>query len=166
MPAGSQATRQVPTSLEDAGVSGHPFSGSILGLEAYAQGGMGVEFLNFPTGATTTDKVSSNVMYMRLTGAASYQVSDKLTLGLSAIGGYAKMEFAMFPESPGGMDVTDLTDTGLAGRFGVQFKVCDRMTLGAVYTSEASLDRVKYSRHSVVSSMGSCGLGWFRAVWN
>ncbi len=112
----------------------------ILGLEAYAQGGMGVEFLNFPTGATTTDKVSSNVMYMRLTGAASYQVSDKLTLGLSAIGGYAKMEFAMFPESPGGMDVTDLTDTGLAGRFGVQFKVCDRMTLGAVYTSEASLD--------------------------
>jgi long-chain fatty acid transport protein len=112
----------------------------ILGLEAYAQGGMGVEFLNFPTGATTTDKISSNVMYMRLTGAASYQVSDKLTLGLSAIGGYAKMEFAMFPGSPGGMDVTDLTDTGLAGRFGVQYKVCDRMTLGAVYTSEASLD--------------------------
>ncbi|MCK5785060.1 MAG: outer membrane protein transport protein [Candidatus Sabulitectum sp.] len=112
----------------------------VLGLEAYAQGGMGVEFLNFPTSATTSDKISSNVMFMRLTGAASYQVNEKLTLGLSAIGGYAKMDFAMFPGGPGGMDVTDMTDMGFAGRFGLQFKVCDRMTLGAVYTSEASLD--------------------------
>ncbi len=112
----------------------------ILGMEAYAQGGMGVEFLNFPTSATTSDKISSNVMFMRLTGAASYQVNEKLTLGLSAMGGYAKMEFAMFPNSPGGMDVTDMTDMGFAGRFGLQYKVSDRMTLGAVYTSESSLD--------------------------
>ncbi len=112
----------------------------ILGFEAYAQGGMGVEFKNFPTGATTSDKISSNVMFMRFTTAASYQVNEALTLGLAAIGGYAKMDFAMFPESPGGMDVTDLTDIGFAGRFGMQYKVCDRMTLGAVYTSESSLD--------------------------
>ncbi len=112
----------------------------ILGMEAYAQGGMGVEFLNFPTSATTSDKISSNVMFMRLTGAASYQVNEKLTLGLSAIGGYAKMDFAMFPGGAGGMDVTDMTDMGFAGRFGLQFKVCDRMTIGAVYTSEAALD--------------------------
>lgn len=117
-----------------------PDSPWILGMEAYAQGGMGVEFLNFPTSATTSDKISSNVMFMRLTGAASYQVNEKLTLGLSAIGGYAKMDFSMFPNSPGGMDVTDMTDMGFAGRFGLQFKVCDRMTIGAVYTSEASLD--------------------------
>ena len=112
----------------------------ILGFEAYAQGGMGVEFNNFPTSETTSDKITSNVMFMRLTAAASYQLNERLTLGLSAIGGYAGMDFSMFPESPGGMDVTDLTDTGFAGRFGIQYKVCDKMTLGAVYTSEASLD--------------------------
>lgn len=112
----------------------------VLGLEAYAQGGMGVEFLNFPTSATTSDKISSNVMFMRLTGAASYQVNEALTVGLAAIGGYAKMEFSMFPESAGGMDVTDLTNMGYAGRFGLQYKVCDAFSLGAVYTSEATLD--------------------------
>ncbi len=112
----------------------------ILGFEAYAQGGMGVEFKNFPTGATTSDKISSNVMFMRFTTAASYQVNEALTLGLAAIGGYAKMDFAMFPDGPGGMDVTDMTNIGFAGRFGIQYKVCDGISLGAVYTSEAALD--------------------------
>ncbi len=112
----------------------------IIGFEGYAQGGMGVEFLNFPTSATTSDKISSNVMFMRFTGAASYQVNEALTLGLSAIGGFAKMEFDMFPNGQGGMSVTDLTNTGFAGRFGVQYQICERMTLGAVYTSEAALD--------------------------
>lgn len=112
----------------------------ILGFEAYAQGGMGVEFKNFPTSATTSDKISSNVMFMRFTAATSYQVNEALTLGLAAIGGYAKMDFAMFPDGPGGMDVTDMTNMGFAGRFGIQYKVCDKISLGAVYTSEAALD--------------------------
>ncbi len=112
----------------------------ILGLEAYAQGGMGVDFQNFPTGATTTDSFHSKVMFMRLTGAASYQVCDNLTLGLSAIGGYAGMDFSMFPESPGGMDVEGLTSMGFAGRFGMQYKISEALSLGAVYTSQTALN--------------------------
>ena len=112
----------------------------VLGLEAYAQGGMGVEFLDFPTSATTSDKISSNVMFMRLTGAASYEVNEALTLGLAAIGGYAKMDFSMFPEGQGGMDVTDLTDMSIAGRLGLQYKICNALSLGMVYTSETALD--------------------------
>ncbi len=112
----------------------------IIGFSGYAQGGMGVDFKGFPTSQTTTGNFSSNVMFMRLTAATSYQVNEALTLGLSAIGGYAKMEFAMFPEGAGGMDVTDLTDIGFSGRFGLQYKVCPTITLGAVYTSEATLD--------------------------
>ena len=112
----------------------------ILGIEAYAQGGMGVDFKGFPTGPTTTDSFHSKVMFMRLTGAASYQVSDNFTLGLSAIGGYAGMDFSMFPESQGGMDVEGLTSIGFAGRFGLQYKISDALSLGAVYTSQTSLN--------------------------
>lgn len=111
-----------------------------MGIEAYAQGGMGVDFVGFPTSATTTGSFHSKVMFMRLTGAASYEVCENLSLGLSAIGGYAGMDFSMFPGSEGGMDVEGLSSLGFAGRFGLQYRVSDALSFGAVYTSETSLN--------------------------
>ena len=112
----------------------------IMGLEAYAQGGMGVDFQNFPTGPTTADDVMSNVMYMRLTAAAGYEATEALSLGLSAIAGYAGMKFAMFPESQGGIDVEGLSDFGYAGRVGMHYQITDAVGFGAVYTTETALE--------------------------
>jgi long-chain fatty acid transport protein len=111
-----------------------------LGVDVYAQGGMGVDFKGFPTGPTTTDDFSSQVMYLRFTGAARYAVSDMFSIGLSAMGGYAGMDFAMFPESQGGMDVEGLSSFGYSGRLGVLLKASDAISFGAQYTMETSLD--------------------------
>lgn len=128
--------------LPSLAYSTRPSMGSkwILGVEAYAQGGMGVDFQNFPTSATTSDELMSNVMFMRLTGAVSYEVSDAFSVGLSAITGYAGMDFSMFPESQGGIDVEGLSDIGYAGRIGMHYSMCDRISLGAVYTTETALE--------------------------
>ncbi len=112
----------------------------IIGIEAYAQGGMGVDFQNFPTSATTSDELMSSVMFMRLTGSVGYQVSNAFSLGLSAMAGYAGMDFSMFPESQGGIDVEGLSDIGYAGKIGMHYKMCDKISLGAVYTTETALD--------------------------
>ncbi|RKZ09743.1 hypothetical protein DRQ25_05345 [Candidatus Fermentibacteria bacterium] len=111
-----------------------------LGIDIYAQGGMGVDFQGFPTGATTTDTFSSRVMYLRATAAAKYSVTENLSLGLSAIAGYAGMDFSMFPETVSGMDVEGLSSLGYSGRFGVHYKLCDRISVGAQYTSETELN--------------------------
>lgn len=111
-----------------------------MGLEAFAQGGMGVDFQNFPTGPSTADEIMSSVMYMRFTAAAGYEATDALSLGLSAMAGYAGMEFSMFPESPGGIEVEGLSDFGYAGRLGMHYQLTDALGFGAVYTTETSLE--------------------------
>ncbi len=112
----------------------------VLGLDIYAQGGMGVDFKGFPTGATTTDTFNSRVMYLRATAVAKYSVTENLSLGLSAIAGYAAMNFSMFPETVSGMDVEGLSSLGYSGRFGVHYRICDKISAGAQYTYETELN--------------------------
>ncbi len=124
------------------------------GINLYAQGGMGVDFREVETFAGTSDSIESQVNYMRMTGTATYQVNDKLSLGAGLMVGYADIQFALFPNTysagrdntPGtmddfmGMDVDDLGDYGVAGRIGLQYRLTDKLNLGFQYTSEAVLD--------------------------
>ena len=110
-----------------------------LGLDLFAQGGMGVDVHNFPTPAGP-GSFDSLVRYERLTGAARYQVNDSLSLGLGAMIGYADLEFSLFPEYPGGIKVEDLSSFGYAGRLGLHYKVNATVSLGAQYTTAAALD--------------------------
>lgn len=110
-----------------------------IGFDMFAQGGMGVDVRGFPTpgGPGSFD---SQVQYGRLTGAASYRVNDRLSLGLGAMVGYADMEFSLFPEYQGGISVEGLSSYGYAGRLGLHYKVNETLSLGAQYTTEAALD--------------------------
>jgi long-chain fatty acid transport protein len=115
-----------------------PTSPWTLGFDFFAQGGMGVDYQNFPSPAGM-GSFDSQVRYGRFTGAANYRVNDQFSLGLAAMVGYADMKFSLFPEYPFGMDVEDLSSFGFAGRLGVHFKVNEMISLGAQYTSEASM---------------------------
>lgn len=110
-----------------------------IGFDLFAQGGMGVDVENFPTpgGPGTFDSL---VRYERLTGAASYRVNDRLSLGLGVMIGYADIEFSLFPEYPGGIKAEDLYSFGYAGRLGLHYQLNEMISLGGQYTSEAALD--------------------------
>ncbi len=125
-----------------------------LGIDLFAQGGMGVDFQDYPTLFGTVDKVESQVRYGRLTAAASYQVNDRFSLGFGAMAGYADIKFSLFPDtySPGmdgtpgtmddfpGIDADGISGFGFAGRLGAHYKVNDMISLGIQWTSEAALD--------------------------
>ena len=110
-----------------------------IGFDLFAQGGMGVDVENFPTpgGPGTFDSL---VRYERLTGAASYRVNERLSLGLGIMVGYADIEFSLFPEQPGGIRAEDLYSFGYAGRLGLHYKLNEMISLGGQYTTEAALD--------------------------
>ncbi|MFZ5798387.1 MAG: OmpP1/FadL family transporter [Thermodesulfobacteriota bacterium] len=110
-----------------------------IGIDLFAQGGMGVDVHSFPT-PNGNGSYDSLVRYERLTGAASYRVNEKLSLGLGVMIGYADIEFSLFPEFPGGIRVEDLYSFGYAGRAGLRYQLSERVSLGAQYTSAAGLD--------------------------
>lgn len=110
-----------------------------IGFDMFAQGGMGVDVRGFPT-PNGPGSFDSQVQYGRLTGAASYRLNDRLSLGLGAMVGYADMEFSLFPEYTGGFAVEGLSSYGYAGRLGLHYKVNEMLSLGAQYTTEAALD--------------------------
>jgi len=110
-----------------------------LGFDMFAQGGMGVDIRDYGT-SNGPGSFDSQVRYGRFTGAASYRLNDRLSLGLGAMVGYADMQFSLFPEYPGGIAVEDLSSYGYAGRLGFHYKVNEILSLGGQYTTEAALN--------------------------
>jgi long-chain fatty acid transport protein len=110
-----------------------------IGFDTFAQGGMGVDVRGYPT-PNGPGSFDSQIQYGRFTGAASYRLNDRLSIGLGATVGYAAMEFSLFPEYPGGFAMDDLASYGYAGRLGLHYKVNEALSLGAQYTTEAVLD--------------------------
>ncbi|GAB4341195.1 MAG: TonB-dependent receptor [Desulfobulbaceae bacterium] len=116
-----------------------PSSPWTLGVDLFAQGGMGVDVRDYPTpgGPGSFDSL---VRYGRLTMAANYSLNDRLSLGAGVMVGYADIEFSLFPEYPGGIAVDDLSSFGYAGRVGLHYRFSDTLSFGFQYTSEAALD--------------------------
>jgi long-chain fatty acid transport protein len=124
-----------------------------VGFGLYAQGGMGVDFQNVNTGMGTQDELTSQVSFLRLNPLVSYKLNENVTLGGTLMLGYSQAEFSFYPGTysagpdgaPGtgddfaGMDVTDLTSWGFAGRIGAQVKLGPMVRLGAMYTSESTI---------------------------
>jgi long-chain fatty acid transport protein len=125
-----------------------------LGIVLNGQGGLGAEYNGVRTLVGTVDDFSSQIPFLRLNPSVSYRVNDKLSLGVTVMLGYARMEVSLYPEtySPGfdgmpgtpddflGMDVTDLSSFGFAARLGLLYKVDDRWSLGFFYTFKTDLD--------------------------
>lgn len=118
-------------------VNNGPFA---LGVGLFAQGGMGVDFKNVKNFQGQNDSLYSMVAFTRLAPTMAYNVTDKLSLGLTAFLGYATIDYEFFPNGAMGQNVTGLNSYTVAGRVGVSYQINDKWAIGATYTSESSLD--------------------------
>jgi long-chain fatty acid transport protein len=123
----------------------HKFGASpwSAGLGLYAQGGMGAEFQNVRTPAGTSDEIMSEVSFLRINPLVAYEVNPKLKLGATLLLGYAMAEFKLFPDTPGmnsGLNVQDLASFGYAAKIGAQYKINEKVRIGATYLSESKVE--------------------------
>ena len=114
------------------------------GIGVFAQGGMGVDFQDvevlpgmMPPG--TKDDLMSEVGFVRLSPTVAYNVSDKLTMGASLYAGYATIKYDFFPNTIG-HKVEDLSSFTFSGRFGLNYQINDKWSVGATYTSESAIN--------------------------
>jgi long-chain fatty acid transport protein len=114
-----------------------------VGIGAFAQGGMGVDFQGVDVNPAyypgMKDNLMSEVGFLRLSPTVAYNVTDKLTMGASLYAGYATLKYDFFPETIGHR-VRDLTSFTFAGRFGVNYLINDKWSVGATYTTESTID--------------------------
>ena len=125
-----------------------------LGLTVRAQGGMGVDYEDVRTFVGNQDKLYTNLQIARIMPTASYKMNDRLSLGASLQVGSVKMSSKLYPGtySPGpdgipgtaddfaGMSLKDVGGVGYAGRFGLFYRLSDRLNLGITYLSETDID--------------------------
>jgi len=113
------------------------------GIGVFAQGGMGVDFQDVEVmpamDPSMKDDLMSEIGFVRLSPTVAYNVTDKLTMGASLYAGYATLKYDFFPNTIG-HTVKDLTSFTFSGRFGVNYLINDKWSVGATYTSESAID--------------------------
>jgi long-chain fatty acid transport protein len=137
------------------------------GIGFFAQGGAGNVYKNVATPFGTTDEMSSLFRIGKVTPSVAYRVDESLSLGASFQVVYADIRQKVFPETsffdtadPAhpffGSEVKGVNGFGFGAKLGAQYKVNDRVTLGAVYTSKMNL---ALGGGTVVANMSAVGLG-------
>lgn len=125
-----------------------------LGLVVFVQGGLGAEFNNVRTFAGTIDRVTSEIPLIRVNPTVQYNISSRISVGITPMLSFARMKFSLFPETyfagfdqiPGtaddfaGMAVENLKSVGFGVKVGTQIQAHERVSLGFAYTSPTSLD--------------------------
>jgi long-chain fatty acid transport protein len=138
-----------------------------VGIGFFAQGGAGNVYKNVATPFGTTDELSSLFRIAKLTPTVAYRFDEKLSLGVSLHVAYADIRQKVFPETsyfdpadPSrtffGSEVKDMNGFGFGAKLGAMYKVSDRVTLGAVYTSKMDL---KLRDGTLVANMSAVGIG-------
>ena len=89
-----------------------------VGIGAFAQGGMGVDFQDVELQPGVKDDLKSEVAFLRLSPTVAYNVTDKFTVGASFFAGYATLEYDFLPNLPMGQRVEDLTSFDLCRAVG------------------------------------------------
>jgi long-chain fatty acid transport protein len=144
------------------------------GLGLFAQGGMGVDLRDVHTNFGTSDRIYSNVRYMRLAPTLSYAVTEKLALGATVHAGYSDIAYKFFPKtsyySPGqdgtpgtaddmafpGQALKGARSLGVAFRAGARYEVTPKLSFGGTYTSKSTLD---YKNGDLDMNFTAMGLG-------
>jgi long-chain fatty acid transport protein len=136
-----------------------------VGIGLFAQGGTGNVYKNITTPFGTTDEFSSLLRIAKITPTVAYRFDEKLSLGMSLQVVYTDIRQKVFPETsfldpadPGhpfsGTDV-EMNGFGFGVKLGALYKVSDRLSLGAAYTSKIHLPL----SGTVVANLSSVGLG-------
>jgi long-chain fatty acid transport protein len=138
-----------------------------LGIGIFAQGGSGNVFKNLATPFGTRDELSSLFRIGKLTPTAAYKVNGSLSVGVSLQVVYSDVRQKAFPDTsvfdpldPAGTffgtEIKDMRGIGYGAKVGVQYRINDRVTLGAVYTTRMD---IPLKGGKVVADMTAVGLG-------
>jgi long-chain fatty acid transport protein len=141
-----------PIPLASAGYARHlPGSPLVLGLGLFAQGGAGYEYQGLNTPFGTRDELSSLFRIAKLTPSLAWAVTGRLSLGTSLGIFYADIDQKVFPATsysdqndPAGsffgyhLKDADVVEPG--GKFGMQYRLSERLAIGASYTTQTALD--------------------------
>jgi len=153
-----------------------------LGAGIFIQGGFGTDYQNLTTQFGTQDQASSFLRYMKFAVGASYEVTDKLSIGISPYVGYSDASFRLFPNTsfaplgPGGptffgLDIRDTcarngglgklggdcpSDVVFGAKIGGMYKMLPWLTVGATYTTPV---RFNYTGGRAAVNFSALGLG-------
>ncbi len=145
-----------------------------IGMGFFTVGGLASDYTNLRTQFGTTDKTNSQLRHYKFTPSVAYQVTDKLSVGVTLAVSYADVSLAVLPNTPGGFQTTGTCNRanglGLPGtcasafgftpQYGAMYKVNDEVTLGISYTSRVNLP---FSRGSLVRNVPGVGLVTYEA---
>ena len=121
------------------------------GVGLFITGGYGVEYEDINTPFNTQDDLTSTVGLVSLVPSLAYKVNQDLSIGASFVAMYITAEQKFFPETsvnnaqdPGrsffGSRFEDADDVGYGFKAGLQYKLNDKFTLGAIYNSKINLN--------------------------
>lgn len=158
-----------------------------VGAGIFTQGGFGTDYKNLNTAFSTLglgprDDASSFLRYMKAVVSLSYDVTDKLSIGISPYVGYSDVSLRLFPNTsvfagPGsplnfaGVDIRDTcarngglgelggscpSDVVFGAKIGAMFKVTSWLTVGATYSTPV---RFNYTNGKADLNFTSVGLG-------
>jgi long-chain fatty acid transport protein len=138
-----------------------------LGIGSFVQGGAGYEYPGLATAFGTRDHLKSTLGILQLAPGLGYQVTDDLSLGLTLLGTYSRLDQEVFPNtsvvdaadgSPPffGFSLDDMSAIGFTVKLGGLYHLNDWLTLGIAYTTQADLD---FDGGELVSNMTAAGAG-------
>jgi long-chain fatty acid transport protein len=156
--------------------------GLTIGAGIFTQGGFGTEFRNLNTAFGTRDDTSSFLCYLKFAVGLSYEVTDKLSIGIAPSVGYSDISLRLFPgtsvlPSPGlpngfaGLDIPDScaqngglgplgdqcpSDVVFSVKVGAMYRALPWLTVGATYTSPATFN---YTDGEATLNFSAFGLG-------
>ena len=137
------------------------------GIGFFGQGGSGSVYKDLVTAFGTRDELSVLLRIVKLTPGAAYQVSDRLSVGISASIAYADMTQKVFPDTsyydsaaPAqsffGSKIDGAYHVSFSPKLGTMYHFSDAVTIGASFTPRTSLPL----RHgTLVSNQSALGLG-------
>jgi long-chain fatty acid transport protein len=114
-----------------------------LGVAALGTAGMGVEYAGGQPTSLYGSKTYTSYMNMRFAPAASYKVSDALSLGLAVNLMYSQMEYAV-TDAMGSPPHDAAGAFGYGATLGVTFKASEMFTLGAAYETKSFFDDFEF----------------------
>ncbi len=150
-----------PLYIPNAGYLHHlPNTPITLGIGFFTIGGTATDYRDIRGPFGTTDRIGSQIRHYKLTPSIAYQVTKDLSLGATLALSYADISLAITPNSPGapgtplGFQTSGSCDRhnglapptgncpyalGLTPKFGLMYRVNDRVTVGLTYTMATSL---------------------------
>lgn len=139
----------------------------VLGAGFFVQGGAGNVYKDLVTPFGTRDELSALFRIAKITPSVAYRVSDALFIGASLQVVYADIRQKVFPntsfvdaDDPSnsffGSEVRNMDGIGVGAKLGILYKLSERFTVGAAYTTPI---RLPLEDGKVIANMQAAELG-------